>query len=165
MTKSNRNASFPLAVLLMLAALTPIAQAKASTYKIVIEGGGLSQAIEITNPQILNLSNVWTGRFIDSKRDPVNEPPRGIGPYEISFYVKFGENDIRKKYVLYYHPRSASEQGYIYFPGRGDAWQYLNWGTIMREGADGKWHYALPAWENLIKPLIARAESLAQYWR
>lgn len=34
---------------------------------------------------------------------------------------------------------------------------YLNGGTIVRAGRDGKWNYASPAWEDLIKPLIARA--------
>jgi len=164
MTQSKPGASFPLAVLLAVTLTSPLAQAKAPTCKIVIEGGSLHQPLEITDPKILDLSNVWMGRFIDSDHDPVTEPPRGIGPYEISFYVKFGENDIRKKYVLYYHPRSGSQPGYIYLPGRGDTWQYLNWSTIMREGDDGKWHYALPTWESLVKPLIEHSDSLSKYW-
>jgi hypothetical protein len=159
MAISKWNLSFSMAALLALLALTPLAQAKAPTYKLVVEGGGLNQPLEITDQRLLDLSNVWTGIFVDSSRDPVPEAPRGVGPYEISFYVKFG-NDIRKKYVVYYHPRSSSQSGYIYLPGSGDTFQYLNWGSIVRRGDDGKWHYALPAWENLIKPVIAQADPL-----
>jgi len=164
MSKSKRNASLPLAALFILTAIAPLAHAKAATCKIVIEGGSLQQPLEITDSQILDLSNVWMGKFIDSSRDPVPEPPRGIGPYQVSFYVRFGESDVRRKYVVYYHPRSASQPGYIYLPGHGDTWQYLNWGTIMREKDDGKWHYALPAWETLVKPLIEHSDSLSKYW-
>jgi len=120
MTQSKRGASLPLAIWLAVALMSPLAHAKAATCKIVIEGGGLQQPLEITDPKTLNLSNVWMGTFVDSDHDFVTEPPRGIGPYQVSFYVKFGENDIRRKYVLYYHPRSASQPGYIYLPDHGD---------------------------------------------
>ena len=160
---SNQNASFALAVLLALASIAPLAHAKSATCKIVIEGGSLSQPLEITDPQILNLSNVWMGTFFDVSHDPVPEAPRGIGPYQISFYVKWG-GEVQRKYVVYYHPR-LSDPGYIYLPGSGDTWQFLNWGTVVRRGEDGKWHYALTEWEKLVKPLIAHADSLAKYWR
>jgi hypothetical protein len=159
MAISKWNLSLSMAALFALVALPPLAQAKAPTYKLVIEGGGLTQPLEITDAKLLDLSNVWTGIFVDSSRDPVPEAPCGMGPYEISFYVKFGK-DIRKKYVVYYHPRSSSQSGYIYLPGSGDTFQYLNWGTVMRQGDDGKWHYALPAWESLVKPIIAHADPL-----
>ena len=159
MVISKWNLSFSMAALFALVTLPPLAQAKAPTYKLVVEGGGLERPLEITDRRILDLSNVWTGVFVDSSRDPVPEAPRGMGPYEISFYVKFGK-DIQRKYVVYYHPRSSSQPGYIYLPGSGDTFQYLNWGTVARRGDDGKWHYALPAWENLIKPVIAHADPL-----
>jgi YVTN family beta-propeller protein len=146
-----------LAVLLVLLE-TPIATwAKAPTTEITISGGGLGRVVEVTDPQLLAMSNVFLGEFLDESRSPLNEGPPGLKAYEVSFYVKAAENDVRKMYVVYYYPNVGSEQGLIYLPGKGAVWE-LNIGTIIR-GGQGKWNYALPAWEALIKPVIASAEA------
>jgi hypothetical protein len=49
--------------------------------------------------------------------------------------------------------------GYIYLPGKGETWYSLNVTAILRDGQDEKWNYASPAWEDLIKPIIAGAEA------
>jgi DNA-binding beta-propeller fold protein YncE len=149
--------AFSLAVLLTSLSSPRAASAKAATIEITISGGGLPSAVEITDPQILALSNVWSGQFLDTSRTPEREPPKGLLPYEVSFFVKLAENDVRKAYVAYYYPSSSKQQGYIYFPGRpGPIW-WLNAGTILRNGRHGTWNYASAAWEALIKPVIARA--------
>jgi hypothetical protein len=145
-----------LAVLLVLG--TPIATwAKAPTTEITISGGGLGRVVEVTDPQLLSMSNVFLGQFLDQSRSPLDEGPSGLKAYEVSFYVRAAENDVRKMYVVYYYPNVGSEQGLIYLPGRGAVWE-LNIGTII-SGGQGKWNYALPAWEALIKPVIANAEA------
>jgi hypothetical protein len=147
-----------LMVLLLLLGTPMAAWAKAVPNAITIAGGGLGRVVEVTDPQLLAISNVWLGQFLDSSRTPLNEAPPGLKSYEISFYLKQAENDVRKIYVAYYYPNVGSEQGLIYLPGRGPAFE-LNIGTIMRGVQDGKWNYASPAWEALIKPVIANAES------
>jgi hypothetical protein len=133
------------------------ASAKSDTVRIKISGGRLTKAIEITDPRILALSNAWSGQFLDGARSPENEPPKGLLAYEVSFFAELGENDVRKVYVLYYYP-NAPEQGYIYLPGQGAVYR-LNGGTILRYGRDGKWNYASPTWEALMKPALIRAEA------
>jgi DNA-binding beta-propeller fold protein YncE len=82
----------------------------------------------------------------------------------VSFYSELGENDVRKTCVVFYYPSSSTEPGLVYLPGRGPVWG-LNVGTIVRHGQDGKWSFASPSWDALIKPIIARAESAAaQPW-
>jgi hypothetical protein len=147
-----------LAVLLVLFGTPMAASAKAFTTEITIAGGGLGRVLGVTDPQLLAMSNVWLGQFLDQSRSPLNEAPPGLQSYEVSFYLKQAENDVRKIYVAYYYPNVGSEQGLIYLPGRGAAWE-LNIGTIMRGPLEGKWNYALPAWEALVKPLIANAEA------
>jgi hypothetical protein len=147
-----------LVVLLVLLGTPIAAWAKTATTEITISGGGLGRVIEVTDPQLLALSNVWFGQFLDPSRSPLNEGPPGLKSYEVSFYVKEAENDVRKMYVVYYYPNVGSEQGFIYLPGKGAAWE-LNIGTILRGSLDGKWNYALPAWEALIKPVIANADA------
>jgi hypothetical protein len=117
-------------------------------------------AIEITDPHVLALSNVWFGQFLDASRTPESEPTKGPSPYEVSFFVKLAENNVRKMYVAYYYPNSPEKQGLIYLPGEGAVWR-LNASTILREGRDGKWNYASPAWESSIKPVLIRALALA----
>jgi len=112
--------AFPLAVVLILLGMPRATSAKAPTAKITISGGGLTGAIEITDPRILEKSNVWVGNFLDSSRIPVKEPPLGLRTYEVSFYVKSAHNNVRKAYVVYYSPHASTEQGYIYLPGKGE---------------------------------------------
>jgi hypothetical protein len=149
-----------LVVSLVISAVMPqSAAAKSPTAKITISGGTLANEIVVTDPQILDLSNVWFGKFLDPSKGAAKAPPSGLRRYEVSFYIKAADNDLKRKYVLYYYPKSATEPGYIYLPGKGETWYALNVNAILREGQDGKWNSALPEWENLIKPVIARAES------
>src|SRR5271165_2573105 len=150
---------FPLTFLLIFLGMPEVASAKSGTVKIVVSGGRLTSAIEITDPSILYISNVWTGHFIDSSRGTAKEPPRGLRRYEVSFYIQIADNNLRKKYVLYYYRNRATEPGYIYLPGKGETWYTLNVEAMFRDGKDGKWNYVSSAWEDLIKPVIARAEA------
>jgi hypothetical protein len=147
-----------LAVLLVLLWTPMAAWAKAPTTEITISGGGLGRVVAVTDPRLLAMSNVFWGQFLDPSRTPLSEAPPGLKAYEISFYVKEAENDVRKMYVAYYYPNVGSEQGFFYLPGRGPVWE-LNIGTIMGGPLDGKWSYAMRAWEALIKPVIASAEA------
>jgi hypothetical protein len=150
---------FPLAFLLIFLGMPEAASAKSPTVKITISGGGLTSAIEVTDQRILDISNVWSGQFLDRSRGTAKEPPRGFQRYEVSFYIKIAENKVSKKYVLYYYPNPAAEPGYIYLPGKGETWYSLNVAAILRDEQDGKWNYASPTWEDLIKPVIASAEA------
>ncbi len=147
----------PLAALLALLAVPQPAPAKAPTVKIVVAGGGLAKAIEITDPRILELSDVWVGQFLDRSHGPAKEPARDLPRYEVSFYVKLNEGDVRKMYVVYYCPDPAAGQGTIYLPGKGEPGYWRNVSSILRDGQDGKWNYASPAWETLLKPFLPRA--------
>jgi hypothetical protein len=146
----------PLVTLLALVASPQYATAKAATVKIIISGPDLPAPLEITDESILNLSNVWLGQFLDNSHGHPEKPPERL-PYELSFYVKLREDDLRLMYVAYYYPEPSTKQGQIYLPGRRDPWYYLNVGTILRKGQDGRWNYASASWEALIKPVIAHA--------
>ena len=132
------------------------AWAKAPTVKLRISGGSLASAIDITEPSILHISNVWSGEFIDNSQSVAKRPSEELPRYEVSFYTE-SDNSVMRRYVLYYSPNPKGGQGFIYLPGEGETWYGLNVGAILRNGRDGHWNYASPKWENLIKPLIAQA--------
>jgi hypothetical protein len=133
--------------------------AKAETVKITVSGGGLAATISVTDAHILDLSHAWGDSFLDTSRPPINQPPKGRWPYEVSLYSLLGENDVRKTCVLYYYPSNSKDPGLVYLPSSRSAVWALNVGTVLRQGHDGKWNYASPSWDSLMKSKIAEAES------
>jgi len=129
--------------------------AKPPTAKIRITGGQLSTALEVTDLQVLRRFSVWHG-YMDLSRRVVTAPTGGRQPYEVWFYVKFSDDDVRMAYVLHYHPSPSSEPGCIYLPRRGEKWYQLNASTIQM--ATG-WFYASREWDAFLKPLITAAEA------
>lgn len=148
-------------VLLLIALwfLPQDALAKAETVKITVSGGSLATTISVTDARILDLSHAWGDSFLDTSRPPIDQAPQGPWPYEISFYSLIAENDVRKTCVLYYYPSNSTDPGLIYLPSSRSAVWALNVGTVLRRGRDGKWSYASPTWDTLMKSTIARAES------
>jgi hypothetical protein len=119
------------------------ASAEAPTSKLVIGGEGLTKPLELTDPRILQVSKIWSygdDSFLDYSRNPAKKSPCSLHAYEVSFYVKSEENEIKKMYVVRYCPNPVG-QGYIYLPGDKDAWGAGNKGSIIRAGRDGKWNY------------------------
>lgn len=143
--------------LLALLATSNGAVAKVPTVKILVSGPDLPAPLEITDDQILSLSNVWSGEFLDDSTGHPKERPERILPYELSFYVKLDDDVVRLMYVAYYYPEPSKKQGQIFLTGRRDPWYDLNVSSIIRGGQDGQWNWASPAWEALIKPMIERA--------
>lgn len=146
------------AISFILTALPP-GWAKSPTVKVTISGGALSSEIEVNDPRILAVSNVWGGNFLDSSVDPALEAPRNVPTYEVWFYTKSADNGVQRRYVLYYSPSQPSTKGLIYLPGKGQPWYWLNVRAILRDGRDGKWNYASPEWDELITSAITRAET------
>ncbi len=148
----------PAAFFLTLLWLHPAVSGKSPTARVTISGGGLMRALQITDPQVLALSNAWGSDFLDLSRIAADRAPQGLRPYEVTLYTKLAENDVRKACVFYYYPNASNERGFVYLPGHGVLGS-LNEGTIVRNGRDGMWNYASLRWEGLIKPAIARAEA------
>ena len=130
---------------------------KAETVLVTITRGTLASPVRITDAEVLRASQAWGSEFLDASRAPLTQAPKVEGAYEVSFYSKLTDGDIRKTCVFFYSPgRTDAAQGTIYLPSKGAVWR-LNSGTIIRTGRDGKWSYASPAWEALIKPFLSRA--------
>jgi hypothetical protein len=137
--------------------LAGVALAKPATVKLSIAGANLAKPIEVTDRQVLQHFNVWHGHLDPNRRVPA-APATSDQPYEVRFFVKFSESDVRMAFVLYYYPNLGGQTGYIYLPQRGEKWHDLNYGTVQM--ATG-WFRASRNWETHIKPLLARAEQSA----
>jgi hypothetical protein len=142
---------------LLAVASSPIpVRAKAATVKIVIQGSDISTPIEITDPKVLAAFSIWTGNkgdsFIVRWPEGIAATPKGLPRYKVSFYLD--NSAERPSYVVFYSYDPATKLGYVYLPGPGEKWYYVNMGSISRDGAEGNWYHARPLWDAIVKPLI-----------
>jgi hypothetical protein len=155
---------FSIFALLILLAPTTIL-AKRDVTKVTIKGPGITLPIEITDPEIVKNFQVWMGLGTSSNEEVgfivnwsqgiVAERPSGLHRYEVSVYAKCPQE--RLIYVVFYEYDPLMEQGYVYLPGKDDERYRLNVSTIYR-GVEGSWFRAWRAWENVARPLIAKAK-------
>ena len=146
---------------LSLALTSSPAYGKGETSKIVIKGPGITTPIVIKDPGTLAKFRVWSGPgtssnekeslIINWSEGVVNEPPRRLPRYEVSFYARFQEE--RLVYVVFYEYDTVNDKGYVYLPGNSDEWYRLNVGTIYHSN-EGHWFHASRSWEITAKDLL-----------
>ena len=146
----NRMTVGGLVALLMTMTMAGAMSAKGRTVKLTVAGSGLSHPIQITDPNAV-AANVWGGDFIGT---PAKEPDKALPRYVVSFYVEPPREKVRMMYVVYYARDPQTGEGFIYLPGRGEEWYRLNVSTIFRDGEDGTWRHASPAWSKAIAAVL-----------
>jgi hypothetical protein len=155
--------------------------AKGDTVLIEVKGETLSTPIKITDPKIEEFTP-WAGPGVNGARVPdaegfivdwhagiVTQQPAGLQHYEISFYAgcrtatrwnatikECLAEKPRLVYVVFYDYDPSSSRGFIYLPGKGSPFYYVNMGSIAR-GCEGNWFVAKDSWEDFIRPVIAKA--------
>jgi hypothetical protein len=149
--------------------------------KITLEGAALTAPIEITEPGV-EYFNVWAGPgvfvngeeqtegfIIDWPKGIVKQPPAGLERYRVSFYngCTAGQWGCRTPdtlslvYVVLYDYDPATEQGFVYLPGRDDEWFRFNRTMWHGHGFEGNWLRGRPEWDSYVAPRIAKAKELA----
>jgi hypothetical protein len=156
--------------LLLMVGIPASLSAKGRTVRITIKGTDLKTPIEITDPTILANFNVWTGPgtssnegkglIVDWSQGTISPPPKGLPLYEVLFYADFGNQEERPVYVVSYEYDPSTQRGYVYLPGKGDKRWQLNVRSIFRS-VEGNWFGAWSVWENVARPLIAKAKATA----
>jgi len=140
-----------LGLVALLVALGTVASPQAvgikETAKLTISGPGLRRPVEIRDPAVLALSNVFGGSFIGSAAAAPEETwPR----YTVVFDVQHRNGVEAAAYVVHYVRDAATGEGFIYLPGRGDPRYRRNVHTILRTYQDGTWRHASRAWSQAI---------------
>ncbi|HKX00071.1 MAG TPA: hypothetical protein VJN43_20180 [Bryobacteraceae bacterium] len=175
-----------LAALSILVA-TPLL-AKGPTVKIVIEGGGLSAPIQITDSKVADF-RVWSGPGVfangieDTKGFIVDwpnadgfvtdwseanavKPPAGLPVYQVSFYSACESEGCRANqpmlvYVVLYAFDPAAGQGYVYLPDHADRLFQFNHAMWHGHGFEGHWLRATRDWDGFARHLIPNPKSPA----
>jgi len=158
---------------LIIFSATVLLSAKGSTTKITIASAELGRPIEITDPELLQNFNVWSGPgtfsngiegsegfIVDWASGAVSARPNGLRTFELSFYVNYanrpgGEQADQLAYIVSYAVDPATGQGYVYLPGKADAPYRLNTTAIYR-GREGNWFRANAAWQSAFEELRPR---------
>ncbi len=135
---------FLAALAITLSVLVIPLTAKGPTVKLTVTGQNLAQAIDVVSPNAL--VHVWTDDFLAG---PTEVPEPSLPRYRVSFYAQLPDTSIKMVYVVYY-VKSATGDGFVYLPGRGEEAWALNVGTILREGKEGQWHHAADQWSQAI---------------
>lgn len=161
-----------IAVLIALLGGSGIAAGR-DTVQIIIEGGGLSKPIVITDPALVSRFRVGTGPgtyellpdgaritndapsfIIDWERGAVNAPTVAR-KYQVSFVTGRPDGGI---YTVFYSIDPTTQHGYVYLPGRGDPQYAANVRLILRK-VEGSWFSAWSSWEQVANPLITAASA------
>lgn len=142
-------------VLLSAVLMATSAWAKGDPVEIRIEGPGLEQPIEVTDPQLMSTFNPWAGEFAHWEDGLVQDAPNIDDTYRVSVYTDLREDAAARDlvYVFYYHPNYEGNQGAVYLPGKGEEWYETNVSTIFA-GRDGEWHPARDTLDNALRPLL-----------
>ncbi len=169
--------NFAVALTLFAAFIVPAALAATGvTLKITIKGADLPTPIEITDPKI-RAFHVWEGPgvrvsgveqtegfIIDWSAGVVAQKSSGLQHYEVSFYANFRKPEPHIVYVVSYDYNPATDQGFVYLPGKYDEWYQLNSSTMFHgHGLEGNWFRATSAWESFVRPLIQRAKAMQPF--
>jgi hypothetical protein len=131
--------------------------AKSRTVKLMISGPGIARPLEVTDPAAL--ANAWGGEFLAG---PASQPDARLPRYTVSFYAELmraertGSPEIRLMYVVEYCRDPATAAGYVFLPGPDDGRYKLNATTILRDGQDGRWQHAAPAWNEAVWKALRR---------
>ena len=105
----------------------------------------------VTDPAVLELSNVFSGAFIHNQ---ASEPDAAWPRYTVSFDVQCLDGVKAVAYTVYYALDPRTAKGFVYLPGPRDPPYHRNVSTIIRDGQDGEWHYASSAWSAAINAQI-----------
>lgn len=145
-TRTRTRSLIALAVTIALGA-SPHAAGIKETAKITISSPVLAQPIEITDPRVLDLSNVFAGAFIGEQ---VTQPDLAGPHYTIVFDIQTREGVKAAAYVVVYSKNRSTGERFICLPGPGDASYRRNVSTVVRNGYDGTWRRAAEAWGTAI---------------
>jgi hypothetical protein len=156
---------------LIVFSATMLVFAKGTTTKVIITSAELQSPIEISDPEVLENFNVWSGPgtfsndvegnegfIVDWSGGVVTDRPNGLHTFELSFYVRyanrpFGEQTDQLAYIVSYAVDPSTGQGYVYLPGKADAPYRLNTKAIYR-GREGNWFRATAAWQRAFRNVV-----------
>ncbi len=139
----------------------------------VAAGPGMRYCIGCTELREMVPIVVHQGFIIDWDRGSADSPLeklflQGLTTYTVSFVTTrqlaprrpLRDSHNPGTYVVGYAIDPATNQGYVYLPGKGDP-GYQDDVSFLIRGVEGNWFHAWSEWEKVANPLIARGRGRA----
>ena len=159
-------------VLLLLTCFAGTAWSKGAITRIVIDGGGLPESIQITDPEVLDKFTIWSGpgvggwdmattvaplgtpKFIvDWTKGIVDYRPSTTNPYLIRMFIE-GREAPNDTYEVLYEVDPNSGLAYVYLPSPSrDSFGLSNMYQIAR-GVEGNWFRSTHEWNKVIVSVL-----------
>ena len=124
-----------------------------STTRITVSAAHLPEPLEIVDPAVLSLSQVFAGAFIG---EIAATPEVTLPRYTLVFDIQTLNGVKQQAYAVEYCVDQRTGESFIYLPGLGEPSYRRNVSTILRDGHDGYWHHASGAWSAAINPYVQR---------
>jgi hypothetical protein len=148
---SLRSRSLVALVVALALGCAPHALGVKDTVKLTVSSDALRQPIEIVDPAVLKISNIYGGEFIGAT---AAEPDRDWPRYTVVFDLQTLDGVKSPAYTVTYSRNRWTGEGFVYLPGHGDASYQGNAGTIIRDESDGRWHRASDAWAEALNARV-----------
>jgi len=152
--------AFVVAAVLLVGGPSLKARGNAVAVRIDISGGRLAAPVAVTDEPLLKLSSVYAGTFLGPV---INAIDPSWDRYQVTlvseartFAPELALTGVRRPYLLLYAMNPQTGEGFIYLPARGEHGYRGNVNLIIRDGHDGRWHQAFPAWAELLNAHIPR---------
>lgn len=145
-----------LMLVVLMAFLCSAAAAKLPTVEVTLSGPPLAASLHTRNPAVI-APNVWIGNFALLDKGAVPAPPAAAPRLTAYFWVNdHGTHRIAYTVDLVYDIEGRS--ALVYLPGKRDPRFINNARTILRQGQDGRWFLADPAWAAVVNEALAAAQ-------
>jgi len=139
---------------------------QATTDMIVLSGGELQRPVEITDPELLNVLDPWSGLFVDWNQ------PAAMGhcswEYEVTYFKRglntntpYDQGDLKLIYGLRYC-LGDGEPGYVHLAGPTDKFWPENVPMVWDGTQAGKWHPSTAAWKAWIRQEVVEQQGQAK---
>jgi len=111
--------------------------------------------LEVTDREVLTLSNPWFGKFADWSRS-IDGRPQGAPVYDVTLYARLRAAELTPIYQCRYARRFEFPAWPRVSSRKRRALYRQNVSVILRNGHDGRWKLAVPTWEAGIKGALGR---------
>jgi hypothetical protein len=140
---------------------------QATTDMIVLSGGELQRPVEITDPELLNVLDPWSGLFVGWNQ------PAAMGhcswEYEVTYFKRglktntpYDRGDLKMIYGLRYCLGDDGEPGYVHLAGPTHKFWPENVPMVWDGTQAGKWHPSTAAWKAWIRQEVVEQEDQAK---
>jgi hypothetical protein len=92
--------------------------------------------------------------IVEDWEHPAAAPAQQLARIQATFRITHPTTQEQRYYVVFHVRDPATGQGYVYLPGKGEAFHDSNVYTLRRDEYDGRWYRATAEWTRQVQAAI-----------